>query len=261
VKVARIPYLNAAPFHAGWGDDLPFEAVEMVPRALGAAAREGAIDAGLMAVVDWFRVDGTFDIVDPPLGVAAREHVRSVILFCREPPRRLTGARIAVTGETSTSRRLAQLLAVARWKCEIEWVPEREAGSRPDGLLLIGDRALELMADPGRGGWERQIDLATEWWEWQSLPFVFAVWTVRSGLPRRERERFAGFLSGSLALGFERLERIAVDHAGLLGDADTLRDYLRHFDYRLGDAELEGLRRFRDLLAEHDIQEYEDARV
>ena len=263
MKVARIPYLNAAPFYAGWGEDPPFEILDMVPRELGAAARDGAIDAGLMAVADWFRVDGTFDLIDPALGVAAEEHVRSVILFARGNPRRLEGGRVIVTGESSTSRRLAQLLAVARWETAIEWVPEDEAtdAEEADGLLLIGDRALALMAEEEHGGWERQVDLATEWWEWQSLPFVFAVWTVRSALPRRQRERFAGFLGGSLALGSERLAEIAEDHAGRLGEAEALQAYLEHFTYRLGPDELAGMRRFRDLLAEFDIQEYEDARV
>jgi len=265
MKVARIPYLNAAPFYAGWGEDPPFETVDMVPRDLGTAARDGVIDAGLMAVADWFRVDGAFDMIDPPLGVAASKHVRSVILFARRQPRRLDGARVAVTGETSTSRRLAQLLATACWEVAIEWVPEERfdgaADESADGLLLIGDRALALMAEEDHGGWARTVDLATEWWAWQSLPFVFAAWTVRSALPRRERERFAGFLSGSLALGSERLEEIAEAHSGRLGDAKTLHAYLEHFTYRLGPEELEGLRRFRDLLADYDIQEYEDARA
>lgn len=237
----------------------------MAPRDLGVAARNGTIDAGLMAVADWFREDGSFELIEPELGVAAREHVRSVILFSHENPGRLDGRRVTVTRESSTSRRLAQLLAVAYWKAAIEWIPEDELDGDPatdtDGFLLIGDRALELMADDSHGGWARSTDLATEWWTWQALPFVFAVWAVRSGLPRRERARFGGYLSGSLALGSERLDTIAAEHAGSLGDAETLEAYLRHFTYRLGPEELEGMRRFRDLLAEHDIQEYQDARA
>ncbi|HEY7471971.1 MAG TPA: menaquinone biosynthesis protein [Gemmatimonadota bacterium] len=265
MKVARIPYLNAAPFYAGWGDDPPFESVSMVPRELGRAARDGAIDAGLMAVADWFRLDGTFNLMQPPLGVAASEHVRSVILFSRDHPTGMDRARVVVTGESSTSRRLAQLMAVAYWHVEIEWLQEDEFEGDPledaDGLLLIGDRALALMSDKGHGGWSRATDLASEWWQWQGLPFVFAAWAVRSALPRRERERFGGFLSGSLALGSERLSEIAAAHAGALGDAESLEAYLAHFTYRLGEDELAGLTRFRDLLAEHDIQEYADARI
>jgi chorismate dehydratase len=261
VKVARIPYLNAQPFYAGWGEDPPFEVVELVPRALGAAASDGAIDAGLMAVADWFRLSGDFDLVTPELGVAALQGVRSVILFTAESPGRLSGKRIGVTDESSTSRRLVELLAHAWWKIEnVTWVPESEIEGDPreavDAMLLIGNRALELMARPDRGGWERAVDLASEWWGWQGLPFVFAVWVVRTAVPRRERERFAGFLSGSLALGHELIPQIATEHAGAMGDADTLRGYLENFIYRLGKKEREGLQRFRDLLAEHDIQEY-----
>ena len=237
----------------------------MAPRDLGVAAGNGAIDAGLMAVADGFREDGSFELIEPELGVAAREHVRSVVLFSQEGPGRLDGRRVAVTRESSTSRRLAQLLAVAYWKTGIEWISEDEMKGDPandaDGLLLIGDRALEMMADETHGGWSRSTDLATEWWTWQALPFVFAVWAVRSALPRRERARFGGYLSGSLALGSERIDAIAAEHAGALGYAETLEAYLRHFSYRLGPEELEGMRRFRDLLAEHDIQEYQDARA
>ncbi|MDX1623347.1 MAG: menaquinone biosynthesis protein [Gemmatimonadota bacterium] len=260
MKVARIPYLNAEPFHAGWGEDPPFEVVRMVPSELGEAARSGTIDAGLMAVADWFTVDGTFDLVFPPMGVAASERVRSVILFAHEQPRRLSGARIGVTRESSTSKRLLELLALARWEIDVEWVPEDEIEGDPveslDAMLLIGDRALHRMAREDLGGWGRAVDLAAEWWAWQGLPFVFAVWAVRSGVPRRDRERFTGFLSGSLAVGAERLGEIAAAHADGLGDADALRAYLEHFTYRLGSGEQKGLERFRDLLADHDIQEY-----
>lgn len=263
MKVARIPYLNAEPFYSGWGDDPPFESVSMVPRELGAAARDGTIDAGLMAVADWFRVDGSFDLIEPALGIATRAEVGSVVLFSHAGARGLDGGRVVVTRESSTSRRLAQLLAVARWEVNVEWVPEDEAEGdvrESAGLLLIGDRALAQMERPDRGGWERPLDLASEWWDWQRLPFVFAAWVVRSALARRNRERFGGFLSGSLALGSERLGEIAEAHAGPLGDAQALLAYLERITYRLGPEELEGMQRFRDLLAEHDIQEYEDAR-
>lgn len=265
MKVAKIPYLNAAPFYAGWGEDPPFEVAEMVPRRLGEAARDGTIDAGLMAVADFFTVDGAFDLVSPSMGVAAREHVRSVILLTDRQPQRLDGASIGVTGESSTSKRLLELLAMAYWEVEPAWVPEAEIEGDPheavDALLLIGDRALEVVADPDRRGWGQAVDLAAEWWAWQALPFVFAVWAVRSGVARRDRERFAGFLTGSLAIGVERIDEIAAAHADGMGDADTLRAYLSHFVYRMGLEERAGLERFRDLLAEYDIQEYEDTRV
>ena len=265
MKVARIPYLNAAPFTWVWGENPPFEVVEMVPRALGEAARSGVIDAGLMAAADYFSVDGTFDLVSPGLCVAARDQVRSVVLMCHEQPRRLGGKRIGVTAESSTSKRLLELLARARWQIDPVWVRESQIAGDPieevDAMLLIGDRALAAVAAGDLRGWGRAVDLAAEWWAWQALPFVFAVWAVRQGVPRRERERFAGFLSGSLAVGAQHLADIAAEHAGELGPAEVLRSYLEGFTYRIGSVEREGLQRFRDLLADHDIQEYEQAGV
>jgi chorismate dehydratase len=257
MKVARIPYLNAEPFYAGWGDAPPFEVVDMVPSALGHAARAGEIDAGLMATADYIGLENEFELIDPRLGVAASRHVRSVILLSNEPPSGLNGRRIALTDESSTSVRLLKLVARARWKIDATWVPEHEISGDPrgqvDGLLLIGDRALEAMAAPDRSGWVRTTDLATEWWMWQELPFVFAVWVARRTLPERERNRFAGFIAGSLAVGRQRIADLVATRPGSLGQPEVLRQYLEHFDYRLDDAELEAIDRFRLLLAEHEI--------
>lgn len=260
LRVARIPYLNAKPFYAEWGERPPFEVQDMVPSRLGEAARNGRVDAGLMAVTDYFSLDSFFEPITPRLGVAARASVRSVLLLSHEPPRGLDGATIVLTEESSTSVRLLDLLASGAWGVEPRWIRESEAEGAPrqrvDGQLLIGDRALEVMADPHRGGWTRTTDLAAEWWRWQSLPFVFALWTVRSSVPRRDRERFAGFVTGALAVGVNRLERIAREGPARLGSPDALEQYLSNLVYRLGADEMEGLQRFRDLLADYDIQEY-----
>ena len=198
MKVAKIPYLNAVPFYAGWGDDPPFESVSMVPRELGVAARNGTIDAGLMAVADWFRVDGLFDLIEPALGVAASEHVKSVILFSHDPPRRLDGRRVVVTRESSTPRRLAQLLAVAYGRArsrDSEDEPKATRSMRRTGLLLIGDARsriprLTSAAGPGRSTGCGMVDVAGAAVRGRYLDGA-------SALPRRERERFGGYLSGS----------------------------------------------------------------
>ena len=46
--IARIPYLNSAPFYARW-DEAPGTTVDLPPRALGEEARAGRADAGLMS--------------------------------------------------------------------------------------------------------------------------------------------------------------------------------------------------------------------
>lgn len=229
----------------------------MVPRALGAAAREGSIDAGLMASADYFDLEPRFELVRPTMGVAARRHVGSVVLLSNDRPANLDGERVALTTESSTSVRLLKLIARARWGVEPRWVSESdlvgEARGKVAAMLLIGDRALEAMAAPDRQGWARTTDLAAEWWAWQEMPFVFAVWAVASALPAADKERFGGFLTGSLAVGRTRFDAIARHRPATFGSSRQLSRYLSHFDYRLREPELEAMNRFRDLVAEHGL--------
>ena len=61
----------------------------------------------------------------------------------------------------------------------------RERLARYDAVLLIGDEALRRNKY-GLAGFDLVYDLAHEWYEWQKLPFVFAVWAVQKrSLPER----------------------------------------------------------------------------
>src|SRR5436189_2108960 len=81
---ARIPYANAAPFYALWSD-APFAVRNLVPRDLGREAESGGVDLGLMATGDYLRLGDAFELLDPPMGVATRGAVQSVLLFSRRP--------------------------------------------------------------------------------------------------------------------------------------------------------------------------------
>ena len=78
LRIAHISYLNSAPFFAGMGDEI-FEMVEMDPRALGQAAEQGEVDAGLMSIVDTFRNPQFEPLGD--LGIALYGAAHSVLLF------------------------------------------------------------------------------------------------------------------------------------------------------------------------------------
>jgi predicted solute-binding protein len=90
---ARIPYANAAPFYALWGD-APFAVRNLVPRELGREAENGAVDMGLMAAGDFLRLRDRFELLPPSMGVATRGPVLSVLLFSRRPAGSLAGAMI-----------------------------------------------------------------------------------------------------------------------------------------------------------------------
>jgi chorismate dehydratase len=258
--IARIPYLNSEPFYARW-DDAPGTSVDLPPRALGDAARNGQADAGLMAVADWFTLDPTFTRVGN-FGISCRGAVDSVLLFARRPIADLAGATVDLTEHSQTSVALTRILLSARHGLTDVTYRRRalEAGEAPlgDAWLLIGDAAIrarrEHAAGARRAAGVHVLDLGQEWLAWTGLPFVYAVWAVRTALPREERARLAAFLETSLAAGEQDLAGIAARYAEAapdLGTAAELARYLAAFRYRLGPDEERGLDRFRALWKEH----------
>ncbi|HIC35257.1 MAG TPA: hypothetical protein EYO78_10645, partial [Gammaproteobacteria bacterium] len=91
LRIAHISYLNSAPFFAGMRDET-FQMVEMDPRALGQAAEQGEVDAGLMSIVDTFGNPKFEPLGD--LGIALYGVAHSVLLFSSKPVQELNGATI-----------------------------------------------------------------------------------------------------------------------------------------------------------------------
>lgn len=247
---ARIPYANAVPFYALWAD-APFAVRNLEPRELGREAESGGVDLGLMAAGDWFRMKDRFEML-APMGVAARGSVQSVLLFSRRPASALEGARISVTPATSTSVRLLHLLLdVRRGFREVSYVRGLEP-SQADATLLIGDQAMRTRRRPPEG-FTHVLDLGEDWLEWTGLPFVYALWVVRSSLAPEIKTELLAFLATSLAAGLASLPEVArrtTDPGWTAAETET---YLRQFHYRFGPEELAGLARFESLVREHGL--------
>ncbi len=247
---ARIPYANAAPFYTLWAD-APFAVRNLAPRELGREAEAGGVDLGLMATGDYLRLGDRFELL-APLGVAARGAVQSVLLFSRRPAGALAGGLVSVTPETSTSIRLLRLLlGVRRGLAGVRYVRGLEP-AQADALLLIGDRAMATRNRPPEG-FGHVLDLGADWLEWTGLPFVYAVWAVRSALEAGLRAELRAFLEASLAAGLASLPEIARRESVPGWSAPELEGYLRRLHYRLGPEDLEGLERFSALLDQHGL--------
>jgi chorismate dehydratase len=248
---ARIPYANAAPFYALW-KEAPFAVRNLVPRELGREAESGGVDLGLMATGDYLRLQDRFESLAPPMGVAARGAVHSVLLFSRRPAGALAGAAISVTPETSTSIRLLRLLLdVRRGLSGVRYVRGLEP-AQADALLMIGDQAMR-MRHKRPEGFTHTLDLGTDWLEWTGLSFVYAIWAVRRALPAEIRDDLGAFLESSLAAGLADLPAVARQQTGPGWTAEETEAYLRRFHYRLGPEDLRGMQRFEVLLREHGM--------
>ncbi|MDP3722575.1 MAG: menaquinone biosynthesis protein [Candidatus Omnitrophota bacterium] len=272
-RLARVPYLNSAPFFRGLSLGARYEVTDCVPRALGQMAAAGTIDAGLLPLADYLRLQGAFERLGR-FGIAVRGRGRSVLLFSRTPILQLDGRTIAVTEETSTSAVLLRLLLEHRYRLapaayERVRVPPPMAGvdedvptskmegphgqdPAADAWLLIGDAALRFSHANTRFPYE--YDLAFEWWMWQHLPCVFAVWAIRAGDSAHERKALEAALAKSLVMNLGQLETIAQESSERLGVPSTeLQVYLERFVYRLGPDEEAAISRFATLAHEHHL--------
>jgi chorismate dehydratase len=235
LRVGRIPYLNCEPFfHRLEGVSL----VDLIPRRLGEAMASGALDAGPLSLMDYVRLETR--LVPLPYGIGCPTGARSVLLFSDRPLAALAGARIGITGETSTSVELLRVLLALRYRVEpAAWVTAEEAC---DAVLLIGDQAIQRLTRGPRA--RRVADLGLEWREWTGLPFVFARWAVAARVPAPERRAFEAALDAALDHGMEALPRIAATHRDLGWSPAEVASYLRNFSFRLGPDEEKGAAEF-----------------
>jgi len=270
--VARVPYLNCAPFFEGLLLGDAWEWVALSPHRLGVEAEAGRVTAGPMSLADFLRLQDRFERLGP-LGIATRGRCGSALLFSRKPLRQLeAGSTIAVTDDTSTTVLLLRLILEQRYR--LEGIAYRRAADLPaapglsavpgtaqadaaqaggaDAVLLIGDEALRFRA--GNRTYPFETDVGFEWWLWQHLPTVFAVWAIRKDCAPSEKQQLSRLVQQQLARNLGRLETIAGERAKALGlPASELQRYLENFIYRLSDPEEQAIARFDQLLHDHHL--------
>ncbi len=248
--IGRVSYLNSTPFFHGWPSGDAWDWIDASPRQLGQEAQAGRLTAGPMALGDFLRLRDQFERMGN-LGIAVRGRCGSVSLFSKRPIRQLDGATIGITDHTSTTALLLRLILEQRHQCHPkEYVPN--VLDDTDAVLLIGDEALKFHAHDHRYPYE--TDLAFEWWLWQHLPAVFAVWVVRQDASVSDKQQLLRLLQRQLTVNLSQLSTLETEGAEALGvPADRVKGYLERFVYRLGELEETAITRFTDLVHEHRL--------
>ncbi len=248
--IGKIPYLNTVPFYA-LDEYTPFKILPVVPRRMGILLDQQMIDAGVFSLLDYVRQESRLELLG--FCIATRDQVKSVMLFSKEGWRDLHGKRIAITDESATSVKLLKVLLEKKYGVTAEF--ERLHGgvndlSAFDAVLLIGDEALRRNKY-GLAGFELVFDLAREWYDWQKLPFVFAVWAVRWELSSERRALLRSYIFAAVEKAEADFVAVGGRHGRAIGLTDTeTHDYLAGFNFRLGDREREAITRFRAMLEE-----------
>lgn len=244
--VGKIPYLNSIPFYAHL--QIPgVKILPVIPRRMGMLSARGMMDAGLFSLMDFLAQE---DRLEPfGFGLASRDQVKSVMLFSKEGWRGLHGKSIGIADDTATSVQLLRIILERRY--DVRATFSRLHGGVNDltgfdAVLLIGDEAL-MRNKYGLPGYELVFDLACEWYDWQKLPFVFAVWAMQRHLPAERKAALKAAVGSALEAGESDFVAIAGAHGRRIGltDAET-QEYLAGFNFRLGDREWEAVRIFRE---------------
>ena len=254
--IGKIPYLNSIPFYKNFEKSKlnGYKILPLTPRKMGELSKKNQLDAGLYSLVDYFEQVETLEL----LGwcIAVRNKVKSVMLFSKENWTALNGKKIGITDATSTSVKLLKVLLDKKYNVRAEFVqlhPGVNDYSSLDAVLLIGDDALKYNKI-GLNGFTFVFDLAVEWYEWQKLPFVFAVWACKKEVSGEQKDLFQKLISDSLEKSSVDFGEVGYPYGKLIGlTMEETKEYLEGFNYRLGEREMEAMRKFRKLFTEINV--------
>jgi len=252
--IGKIPYLNSVPFYHNL-EKKDFKILPVAPRRMGVLSKQGQLDAGLFSLMDYFEQEEQLELMG--WCIATRDQVKSVMLFSKDGWAGLNGKKIGITDDTATSVRLLKVILEKKYNVRAELL-RLHSGindySQFDAILLIGDEALKHNKI-GLGGFELVFDLAKEWYDWQKLPFVFAVWACRKSLNDERKNELKKIISASLEKSEIDLSSIGEGHGKRIGlTQNETKEYLEGFNYRLGEREHEAIRMFRRLIKEINIK-------
>lgn len=245
LRVGRIAALNMYPVYHGLEEasaaDLEF--VDGMPTALNQALLDGDLDVSAMSSIAYARNASRLVLV-PVASITAEGAVDSIQLFSRVPFERVR--TVAVTPHSATSVALLRiLLGPEAAPFERLDAPAPEALRRVDGVLLIGDEALEGLRRPFA---PHRTDLGAAWRALTGHPMVFAVWAARADAARRDPEalaRLAERLRQAQSAYRADPERVVAAAATRYPfPADFIRGYFRRLSYGFGEAERAGLTEF-----------------
>lgn len=243
MRISVVSYLNALPFISGLeklADSGHVILSKDIPSDCARKLLVGETDIGLVPVAIIPQLKELYIISD--YCIAAHKEVQSVMLYSKVPLNEIR--TILLDHHSRTSAKLIQLLAAHHWRIKPEFIHDAETNERmvegQTAALVIGDRALSLY-----GKFPFQFDLATAWYEFTGLPFVFACWISI----KRLEDHFLTKFNEALKAGVESRNKLSLENYAPELPHDLKSDYLNNIIcYELNDEMKKGMRRFLEMM-------------
>jgi len=237
LRIGCVQYLNSKPLIHGYDEPVVFDH----PSGLACDLIAGKLDVALVPTFEALR-HPHYTLAEG-VAIACDGPVHSVFLAHRGPLAEVR--RVALDPASLTSVHLLQVLLREYHGLRPELLELSAFPGEADAALLIGNQAIEFRArDQGA---HQILDLGEEWKRRTGLPFVFAPWLLRPGLPNAAK--VADDLRALKDFGTAHLEEII--HAEPRDPAFTRRYLTEHIRFDLGPREKQGIDKFRELLAKH----------
>lgn len=257
VRIGMVNFINTAPLYDVWLRTVnrpDWSVVEASPSALNRMLYADQLDMGLVSSQEYAVHPENYILLDD-ISISASGPVGSVFLFSQCEPELLTGRLVLLSGQSQTSASLVKIILDNFYKVKplYEIGPALEAGGNNNisGVLAIGDEALILAQQKM---YPYKIDLGKIWHDMTTLPFVFAVWAIRSEFCRTNpdivseihRELLRCRQEGTADL--KNISRRVSPRVSM--DAAACYEYLRGIEHDLGPKKKKGLIRFIEYLIE-----------
>jgi chorismate dehydratase len=251
LKLGRVRYINCEPvYYALEHGIVPVdcEITDGTPAELNALLRAGELDVSVISAVEAALRPESYRLL-PDLAIACDGPVESVLLVSRRPPEELDGRLVALSRHSLTSVYLVKLLLDKAYRVHPQYVQDDRA-AEAEARLVIGDEALRLGPQ-----FHDSVDLGKAWYVLTGLPFVFAVWAVRTEVWASAAPEVRALHSALQAAKVytrahpDTMLALAQERVGL--PAEACRRYLRHrLCFDLGPRHLCGLQTFLEMLTE-----------
>ncbi|MGQ9846326.1 MAG: menaquinone biosynthetic enzyme MqnA/MqnD family protein [Bacteroidales bacterium] len=243
-RITVVSYINTFPFiygieKSGFLKSSDYQLTKVYPSLCSQAYHNRITDIVLLPSGAINHYDESITIKGNCIGAEGK--VKSVMLFSQKPIEDIK--TLILDYQSTTSIKLVKILAKFYWKKQFEFLSSNkdyeQKINNDAAILVIGDRALDLI-----GKYNYSYDLATEWFKFQQLPFVFAYWVKTKPVDFTFIEKFNRSLNWGLNHKKEALETyLHVDQ--------FLLDYLEYdISYNFDKQKIEGLKAFYRLSKE-----------